>query len=83
MPTAFAIVRRYANTGTYFLTDKNRPYAQVIEERTDNTAHDLIVAYTYGDDLISQTRPGRHGHHSDHPLLPLRRADVHAADVQR
>jgi RHS repeat-associated protein len=46
-----------ANTGTFFLTDKNRPYAQVIEERTDNTAHDLIVAYTYGDDLISQTRP--------------------------
>jgi RHS repeat-associated protein len=46
-----------ANTGTFFLTDKNRPYAQVIEERTDDVAHDLIVAYTYGDDLISQTRP--------------------------
>jgi RHS repeat-associated protein len=44
-------------TGTYYLTDKNRPYAQVLEERTDNTANDLIVAYTYGDDLISQTRP--------------------------
>jgi RHS repeat-associated protein len=46
-----------ANTGTFFLTDKNRPYAQVIEERTDDVAHDLIVAYTYGDDLISQSRP--------------------------
>ncbi len=37
-------------------TDKNRPYAQVLEER-DAATGDLAVAYTYGDDLISQTRP--------------------------
>jgi len=51
---------------TYFLTDKNRPYAQVIEERTwldpadpDNPDPEdalLAVRYTYGDDLIAQDR---------------------------
>ncbi len=37
-------------------TDKNRPYAQVLEER-DAATGDLQMAYTYGDDLISQHRP--------------------------
>ncbi|MCU7919309.1 MAG: putative Ig domain-containing protein [Candidatus Thiodiazotropha sp. (ex Epidulcina cf. delphinae)] len=41
---------------TRHLVDKNRDYAQVIEER--NAANNLQVAYTYGDDLISQDSGG-------------------------
>jgi len=43
------------NTTTY-LVDQNRDYAQVLEER--DAAGVLIVAYTYGDDLLSQHRGG-------------------------
>jgi RHS repeat-associated protein len=39
---------------TKHLVDSNRDYAQVIEER--DAADTLQVAYTYGDDLISQDR---------------------------
>ena len=46
------ILPKYCN----FLVDKNRPYAQVLEE-TDDTSS-LIVDYVYGDDLISQHRGG-------------------------
>jgi len=38
---------------TYHLTDKNRPYAQVIEEIDDMDV--VQMRYLYGDDLISQT----------------------------
>ncbi|MFH2046859.1 MAG: RHS repeat-associated core domain-containing protein [Pseudomonadota bacterium] len=38
---------------TRYLVDKNRDYAQVLEE-TDNGS--LTVSYVYGDDLISQNR---------------------------
>ncbi len=41
---------------TNYLVDKNRPYAQVLEERDD--AGSLTVSYVYGDDLISQRRGG-------------------------
>jgi RHS repeat-associated protein len=41
---------------TKHLVDKNRDYAQVIEER--DALDNLQVAYTYGDDLISQERGG-------------------------
>ncbi len=41
---------------TKHLVDKNRDYAQVIEER--DALDNLQVAYTYGDDLISQDRSG-------------------------
>lgn len=44
---------------TFYLTDKNRTFAQVLEER-DGTGT-LVVRYTYGHDLISQTRPGSGG----------------------
>jgi RHS repeat-associated protein len=37
-----------------YIVDKNREYAQVLEERYGNG--ELIVSYTYGDDLISQKR---------------------------
>ena len=41
---------------TDFLVDKNRDYAQVLEER--DTTGAIIVEYIYGDDLISQERGG-------------------------
>ncbi|MCP4111829.1 MAG: hypothetical protein GY749_40935, partial [Desulfobacteraceae bacterium] len=37
---------------TNYLVDKNRPYAQVLEER--NGIGEVTVFYIYGDDLISQ-----------------------------
>ena len=51
-------VRKSKSSGgvfTEYLTDKNRPFAQVLEER-DGDTDALLVGYTYGDDLISQTR---------------------------
>jgi RHS repeat-associated protein len=41
---------------TNYVVDKNRPYAQVLEERKNDNS--LIVSYVYGDDLISQNRSG-------------------------
>ncbi|MFH2045808.1 MAG: RHS repeat-associated core domain-containing protein [Pseudomonadota bacterium] len=49
-------IRVAKSTGTVitrYLVDKNRDYAQVLEE-TDNSS--LTVSYVYGDDLISQNR---------------------------
>ena len=43
-------------TVTKYLIDKNRDYAQVLEE-IDGTGT-LVVNYVYGDDLISQNRSG-------------------------
>lgn len=42
-------------TTTAFVVDKNRDYAQVLEER--NGAGTLTRAYIHGDDLISQEFP--------------------------
>ena len=39
---------------TFFLVDKNRDVPQVLLEATGNDT----VVYSYGNDLISQTRPG-------------------------
>jgi len=44
------------NDVTRYIIDKNRPYAQVLEERDSSDA--LVVSYVYGDDLISQNRGG-------------------------
>ncbi|MCP4107562.1 MAG: PKD domain-containing protein, partial [Desulfobacteraceae bacterium] len=41
---------------TQYLVDKNRPYAQVLEER--DSFDQLAVSYIYGDDLVSQHREG-------------------------
>lgn len=41
---------------TRFLLDKNRPYAQVLEEYTPGGI--IKVSYVYGNDLISQDREG-------------------------
>ena len=40
---------------THYVVDSNRDYAQVLEEVTNGTTE---VSYTYGDDLVSQTRAG-------------------------
>lgn len=37
-----------------YIVDKNRDYAQVIEER--DSKGNIVVSYVYGDDLISQKR---------------------------
>lgn len=39
---------------SHYLVDRNRDYAEVVEERAANG--DLIVGYVHGDDLIKQTR---------------------------
>ncbi len=39
---------------THYLVDKNRPYAQVLEERSSE--NDLLASYTYGNDLLRQKR---------------------------
>ncbi len=41
---------------TNYLADKNRDYAQVLEER--DSSGNITVSYVYGDDLISQKRGG-------------------------
>ncbi len=47
-----------------FTVDKNRPYAQVIEERDDGGA--LLASYVHGVDLISQHRDGHdYYYHTD------------------
>ena len=38
---------------TLYVVDDNTPYAQVLQEITDDK---VVVSYTYGNDLISQTR---------------------------
>ncbi|MCK4658684.1 MAG: tandem-95 repeat protein [Phycisphaerae bacterium] len=53
---------------TYYLTDKNRAYAQVLEEWDGpvDSAATLTVRYVHGDDLIAQTRgPNTHHYHYD------------------
>ncbi|EON91942.1 Rhs family protein [Marinobacter lipolyticus SM19] len=40
---------------THYVVDNNRDYAQVLAEVTSGTAE---VSYTYGDDVVSQTRAG-------------------------
>jgi len=41
---------------TNYVVDKNRDYAQVLEER--DSSGNITVSYVYGDDLISQKRSG-------------------------
>ncbi len=51
---------------TNYLLDKNRPYAQVLEEYIDG---ELSVSYVYGWDLISQS-------HSDETTFVKRLGDI-------
>ncbi len=41
---------------TQYLVDSNQPYAQVLQESENDT---LTVSYTYGSDLLSQTRDNK------------------------
>ena len=52
-------IREAQTTGietTQYIVDTNRAYAQVIKESVNNST---TVEYTYGDDLLSQTRNGQ------------------------
>ena len=60
---------------TKFLLDKNRDYAQVLEE--SNGADSLLVRYQYGDDLISQKRDSlTYFYHTDGQLSTRQLTDV-------
>jgi RHS repeat-associated protein len=50
------VMSETAGDVTTYLVDKNRSYAQVLEETDDSGG--LMVRYVYGDDLISQNRSG-------------------------
>ncbi|AFY50369.1 RHS repeat-associated core domain protein [Nostoc sp. PCC 7524] len=52
------IVQTVNGEVTHFLVDKNRDYAQVLEEYTPSKI--IKVAYVYGNDLISQVRDDKH-----------------------
>ena len=45
--------RTHGGTTTSFLVDKNRPFGEVLVEKTGAAT----VAYTHGHDLVAQTRP--------------------------
>ncbi len=59
-------IRTAQTTGlntTQYIVDSNRAYAQVVQERVNNAT---TVNYTYGDDLLSQTRGTQpHTYHYD------------------
>jgi RHS repeat-associated protein len=55
-PTGIRVRATVNGTVTHYVVDKNRDFAQVLEERTGGGA--LTVSYVYGDDLISQSRTG-------------------------
>jgi hypothetical protein len=62
---------------THLVADKNRDYAQVLEER--DVAGALQRLYVYGDDLISQQGPeGDRFHHSDGQLSARQLTDASA-----
>jgi RHS repeat-associated protein len=50
------VMSETAGDVTTYLVDKNRRYAQVLEETDDSDG--LMVSYVYGDDLISQNGSG-------------------------
>ena len=60
---------------TKFLVDKERQYAQVIDEMADDDS--IIASYTYGDDLVSRNKAseisyfGYDGHGSTRHLIDL------------
>ena len=64
---------------TVFVVDKNRQYAQVLEER-DGTGS-LTVSYVYGDDLISQQRGINTFHYLYDGQLSTRALSNDAGDI--
>jgi len=67
---------------TRFVVDKNREYAQVLEERDGSAA--LQVAYIYGDDLLTQERStGISFYHTDGQLSTRQLTDVSASVSDR
>jgi len=66
--------------GTDFIIDKNRDYAQVLEERDDIGS--LTVSYVYGDDLVSQDRSGAASYYHYDGLGSTRALNVGAESVR-
>jgi RHS repeat-associated protein len=66
-------------TITNYLVDKNRDYAQVLEER--DSAGSLIVSYVYGDDLISQHRGGADSYYHYDAQMSTRQLTNETEDV--
>ncbi len=64
---------------TTHVVDKNRPYAQVLEEK--DVDGNLIVSYVYGDDLISQKRGGSVSYYNYEGLGSTRVLTDDAGDV--
>jgi RHS repeat-associated protein len=64
---------------TVFVVDKNRQYAQVLEER--DGAGSLTVSYVYGDDLISQHRGGSISYYHYDGQLSTRTLTNAAGDI--
>lgn len=50
------VAATYDGTSISYLVDKNRPYAQVLEER--DAANSLLARYNFGLDLLSKTEGG-------------------------
>ena len=49
-----------------YVVDKNRPYAQVLEEQWTNSALSATTSYVYGENLLSRTTNGTpHYYHDD------------------
>ncbi|MCG8409240.1 MAG: putative Ig domain-containing protein [Phycisphaerales bacterium] len=63
---------------TKYLTDKNRSYAQVLQERDGNDVEQAW--YTYGDDLLSQVRGGTRSHYLYDGQLSVRQLTDAPAD---
>jgi len=70
---------------TTYLADKNRPYAQVLVESTAANSQSpatVDVTYTYGDDLISQTRSGTESYYLYDGQMSVRQLTDSPADPQ-
>ncbi|QUY45864.1 putative Ig domain-containing protein [Acaryochloris marina] len=64
---------------TRFLIDKNRPYAQVLEEYTPGGV--IKVSYVHGNDLISQDRQGERSFYHVDGLGSTRALSSESGDV--
>lgn len=70
---------------TTYLTDKNRPYAQVLMESKSvdlESPATVDATYTYGDDLISQTRSGAESYYLYDGQMSVRQLTDAPADPQ-
>ncbi|MGA1841634.1 MAG: RHS repeat domain-containing protein [bacterium] len=65
-PDGIRVSKEVDSAITHYVVDKNRPFAQVLEERNGSGA--LLSSYVYGQDLISrQHSAGSNYYHYDGP----------------